>query len=570
MSSLANTDIPGFAWKLSQFLIRFYWRVLKRSFRIIMQNQKSKRQIGLFQIVMLGLSSIIGSGWLFGSWEASKVAGPAAILSWIIGAIVIGSIAFNYIELGTMFPETGGMSRYAQYTHGSLLGFIAAWSNWVSLVTLIPIEAVAAVQYLSSWPWKWAHWTKGFMVNGQISNEGLFIVFLFILVFTLLNYWSVNLLADFTSLISVFKLVIPLLTIGLLLFSGFHPGNEIGSGIGGFMPYGSAAIFAATTSSGIIFSYNAFQVVINMGEEIKNPRRNIPLGIVISLLISIVIYVMLQFTFIGVISPSQVAKLGWHGINFQSPFADLAIMLGIYWLSVLLYADAFISPFGTGVSFVAQTSRTLAAMVENEHMPKFLGKRNQKWGVPRVAMVVNLIISVLLVALFRSWGTLASVISTSTLIAYLTGPVTVSTLRNIAPHFKRPIRLKMQHFMAPFAFVLASLATYWAMWPTTVKVIGIILLGLPFYFYFEWRLNWKHTRSEFRGSLWMIAYLIFISVISKLGSPSFGGINLVPYPFDFIVIIIASLIFYRWGISSYQITSNLKSARKVNSQVKMK
>ncbi|XIF20261.1 MAG: APC family permease [Acetilactobacillus jinshanensis] len=109
---------------------------------------------------MLGLSSIIGSGWLFGSWEASKVAGPAAILSWIIGAIVIGSIAFNYIELGTMFPETGGMSRYAQYTHGSLLGFIAAWSNWVSLVTLIPIEAVAAVQYMSSWPWKWAAWTS--------------------------------------------------------------------------------------------------------------------------------------------------------------------------------------------------------------------------------------------------------------------------------------------------------------------------------------------------------------------------------------------------------------------------
>jgi amino acid transporter len=61
------------------------------------------------------------------------LAGPAAIISWIIGFVVIGSIAYNYIEIGTMFPQSGGMSNYAQYTHGSLLGFIAAWANWVSL-----------------------------------------------------------------------------------------------------------------------------------------------------------------------------------------------------------------------------------------------------------------------------------------------------------------------------------------------------------------------------------------------------------------------------------------------------
>ncbi len=531
-----------------------------------MKKNKKSRKVGLFQIVMLGLSSIIGSGWLFGSWEASRVAGPAAIISWVIGAIVIGAIAFNYIELGSMFPESGGMSKYAQYTHGSLLGFIAAWSNWVSLVTLIPIEAVAATQYMGSWPWKWAHWTHGFIVNGEISNLGLFVVFLFILVFTLLNYWSVNLLAKFTSFISIFKLGIPLLTIIMLILSGFHGGNFTSQG---FMPYGSAAIFSATTASGIIFSYNAFQVVINMGKEIKNPKRNIALGITISLAISIVIYVALQFTFISAVEPSVLAKAGWHGINFESPFADLAIMLGLHWLAVLLYFDAFISPFGTGVSFVAQTSRTLAAMVQNEHMPKFLGKINERWGVPRIAMVVNMIISVLLVALFRSWGTLASVISTSTLIAYLTGPVTVTSLRKMAPNFKRPIRMRMLQFMAPLAFVLASLAAYWAMWPTTVKVIVVILLGLPFYFYFEWKTDWKKTKNQFAGSFWMIGYLIFISVMSYVGSAPFGGQNWIPYPLDFVVIIIVSLAFYRWGISSSMVSTDLHNAKVVNDQINL-
>lgn len=212
-----------------------------------------KNKMSLFSLVMLGLSSIIGSGWLFGAWEATTVAGPAAVLSWIVGAIVIGTIAFNYIELGTMFPESGGMSHYAQYTHGSLLGFIASWANWISLVTIIPIEAVAAVQYMSSWPWSWANWTNRFMDGNTISTKGLLVVFLFMVIFTLLNFWSVQFLTRFTSFIAIFKLAIPLLTIILLIFSGFHPAN-FGHSVATFMPYGSAKIFAATSISGIIFS----------------------------------------------------------------------------------------------------------------------------------------------------------------------------------------------------------------------------------------------------------------------------------------------------------------------------
>ena len=103
------------------------------------------------------------------------------ILSWIIGFIVIGTISYNYIEIGTMFPQSGGMSNYAQYSHGSLLGFIA-WANWVSLVTIIPIEAVSLCKYISSWPWDWAKPTSALMHNGSISTTGLF-VYVIIIIF---------------------------------------------------------------------------------------------------------------------------------------------------------------------------------------------------------------------------------------------------------------------------------------------------------------------------------------------------------------------------------------------------
>lgn len=532
-----------------------------------MEQKDESNKINLPQLVLLGLGSLIGSGWLFGAWEASSIAGPAAIISWIIGFVVIGSIAYNYIEIGTMFPQSGGMSNYAQYTHGSLLGFIASWANWVSLVTIIPIEAVSAVQYMSSWPWSWAKFTTGLMKDGSISNAGLMAVFVIIIIFSLLNYWSVKLLTSFTSLISVFKLGVPLLTIIMLMISGFDTGNY-GHTAGQFMPYGSAPIFAATTASGIIFSFNAFQTIINMGSEIQKPEKNIARGIAISLTLSAVLYIVLQSTFITSMPSDMIHENGWSGINFNSPFADMAILLGLNWLAILLYMEAVVSPFGTGVSFVAVTGRVLRAMEKNGHIPKFLGKMNEKYNIPRVAIIFNAIISMLMVSLFRDWATLASVISTATLVAYLTGPTTVISLRKMAPNMHRPFRANLLKFMAPFSFVMASLAIYWAMWPTTAQVILIIILGLPIYFFYEYKMNWKNTKKQIGGSLWIILYLIVLAALSFIGSKEFNGMNWIHYPYDFVVIIIIALIFYKFGTSSYFESIYFKRAKKINKDMR--
>ncbi|MEB8121329.1 APC family permease [Staphylococcus xylosus] len=532
-----------------------------------MEQKDESNKISLPQLVLLGLGSLIGSGWLFGAWEASSIAGPAAIISWIIGFVVIGSIAYNYIEIGTMFPQSGGMSNYAQYTHGSLLGFIASWANWVSLVTIIPIEAVSAVQYMSSWPWSWAKFTTGLMKDGSISNAGLMAVFVIIIIFSLLNYWSVKLLTSFTSLISVFKLGVPLLTIIMLMISGFDTGNY-GHTAGQFMPYGSAPIFAATTASGIIFSFNAFQTIINMGSEIQKPEKNIARGIAISLTLSAVLYIVLQSTFITSMPSDMIHENGWSGINFNSPFADMAILLGLNWLAILLYMEAVVSPFGTGVSFVAVTGRVLRAMEKNGHIPKFLGKMNEKYNIPRVAIIFNAVISMLMVSLFRDWATLASVISTATLVAYLTGPTTVISLRKMAPNMHRPFRANLLKFMAPFSFVMASLAIYWAMWPTTAQVILIIILGLPIYFFYEYKMNWKNTKKQIGGSLWIILYLIVLAALSFIGSKEFNGMNWIHYPYDFVVIIIIALIFYKFGTSSYFESIYFKRAKKINKDMR--
>lgn len=527
-----------------------------------MRNVRVKKnkvhKISLFSAVMLALNSLIGSGWLFGSGSAARIAGPAAILSWIIGAVIIIAIALTYVELGTSFPESGGMSKYAQYSYGPLLGFIAAWANWISLVTLVPMEAVAAVQYMSSWPWSWANWTKHFMRNGNITTQGLAVVFLFMLIFTLINFWSVKIMTHFTNLISVFKVLLPSLTIVMLIISGFHPSN-FGTDFHSFMPYGSRAIFEAASGAGIIMSYDAFQTVINIGGELDNPRKNIIRGVMISMLVTAAIYVLLQVAFIGAVDPSMIASKGWHGINFSSPFADIAILLGINWLVVLLYIDAFVSPFGTGVAFVATASRALAAMTHNKHLPAWLGRINRRYLVPRFAMIADLVLAMILVSVFRNWNLLATVITAATLIAYLTGPVTVMSLRKIAPNLERPYHPNYMKLLAPITFILTSLAIYWTMWPTTIQVIFVIALGIPIYLYYEIKFKQKTFKQELKHAAWLIVYLILMSIMSYLGSVGFGGINLIQYPWDFVVIAIISFIIYRYALAS--------SLRKIDAEL---
>ena len=119
-----------------------------------MSNENAiRRDVGAIALMFTGLGSIIGSGWLFGAWRAAQLAGPGAVYAWIIGAVVILFVAFTYAELGAMFPESGGAVRYGHYSHGTLVGFVAGWAAWIAIVSVVPVEAEASVQYMSSWPW---------------------------------------------------------------------------------------------------------------------------------------------------------------------------------------------------------------------------------------------------------------------------------------------------------------------------------------------------------------------------------------------------------------------------------
>jgi amino acid transporter len=517
-----------------------------------MSNESAiRRDVGAIALMFTGLGSIIGSGWLFGAWRAAQLAGPGAVYAWIIGAVVILFVAFTYAELGAMFPESGGAARYGHYSHGTLVGFVAGWAAWIAIVSVIPVEAEASVQYMSSWPWPWAHALYAHAANGQgeLSHAGLWIAAVLVVIYFLVNFWSVKVFANTNSAITFFKLIVPAATAVALMCSSFHAEN-FHIGVHGGPHVGNlAAILTAVATSGIVFSYNGFQNPVNLAGEARNPGRSVPFAIFGSIALSTVVYLMLQVAFLGSVSPDHLGE-GWAALEYSSPFAQLALALNLNWLALLLYADAFVSPSGTGSTYTAATARMLYAMERNGTVPQVLGRVHPKYGIPRPAMWFNLLVSFIFLFFFRGWGKLAAVISVATIITYLVVPISVIVLRRTAPNLHRPLRVPGLPVLAPMAFVLATLMLFWARWPHTGQIMLLLILPLPVYLYYQAKGNWRDFGRQLRASWWLLAYLIAITLLSWAGSKEFEGHDYIGYGWDQLCVAITSLAFYFWGVRS--------------------
>jgi len=517
-----------------------------------MSNESAiRRDVGAIALMFTGLGSIIGSGWLFGAWRAAQLAGPGAIYAWVIGAVVILFVAFTYAELGAMFPESGGSVRYGHYSHGTLVGFVAGWAAWIAIVSVIPVEAEASVQYMSSWPWDWTHALYVHAANGQgeLSPAGLWISAVLVVIYFLVNFWSVKIFANTNSAITFFKLIVPAATAVALMCSGFHPQNfQIGVH-GGAHVGNLAAILTAVATSGIVFSYNGFQSPVNLAGEARHPGRSVPFAIFGSIALSTVVYLMLQVAFLGSVSPEHLGE-GWAALEYSSPFAQLALALNLNWLAILLYADAFVSPSGTGSTYTATTARMIYAMERSGTVPEVLGRVHPKYGIPRPAMWFNLLVSFIFLFFFRGWGKLAAVISVATIITYLVVPISVMVLRRTAPNLHRPLRVPGLPVLAPMAFVLATLMLFWARWPHTGEIMLLLILPLPVYLYYQAKRNWRDFGRQMRASWWLLAYLIAITVLSWAGSKEFEGHGYIGYGWDQLCVAVTSLGFYFWGVRS--------------------
>src|ERR1700760_3763082 len=131
------------------------------------------RGVGFLGLLWSSEGSIIGSGWLLGALAAASIAGPSALIGWVVGSMIVILLALVHAELGGIFPVSGGTSRFPHYAFGSFAGATFGWASYLQAATVAPIEVLAAVQYLST-----AHWAKDFykanaVGPGTLSGTGI-------------------------------------------------------------------------------------------------------------------------------------------------------------------------------------------------------------------------------------------------------------------------------------------------------------------------------------------------------------------------------------------------------------
>jgi amino acid transporter len=523
-----------------------------------------RREIGLIGLMWASVGSIIGSGWLYGAKNAVTVAGPAAVISWGIGAIAIVLLALVHAELGGMFPVAGGTARYPHYAFGGLAGMSFGWFSWLQAATVAPIEVEAMIGYAGHWSF-----AAGFQnANGTLTTSGFLVACVLMAVFVAVNFLGVKVLAHTNSAATWWKIFIPLATIFIVALTHFHSGNFTSHG---FMPFGGKGVLAAISTSGIIFALLGFEQAIQLAGESKNPKKDIPRAVIGSVAIGATIYVLLQVAYIGALPGASFAK-GWANLAYQGisgPWAGLASLIGLGWLAWFLYLDAVISPAGTGLIYTTSTSRISFGLSRNGYAPKIFEK-TERQGVPWFGLIISFVVGIICFLPFPSWQQLVSFITSASVLMYAGAPLAYGALRKQLPNRERPYRLPFGQIISPLSFVIATLIIYWSGWDTLWRLGVAILIGYVLMGGYAWYASAKGfsyaPKMDWKSAQWLPVYLIGIGLVSWQGQ--FGGTGNIPLWVDIAIVAAFSLAVYYWAIAtslkSAQIERNIEDVEVVD------
>jgi amino acid transporter len=486
-----------------------------------------RRDISTVNILVASAGGMIGSGWLFTPFICAQIAGGGnALVSWIIAAIFMLFIALPLCELGTMFPVSGGMSNYPTYTHGQEVGFLFAWTSWLSYVVMTPIEIQAILQYSS-------HFFPSLIQNSSqtlaLSGVGYVVAICIMFLVVLMNSYGIKFLAECNKYTSLIKFILPTMAIISLL----HVAPSFQNLTINVQTKNSwIDIFSALSAGGIAFAFTGFQNGLMLAGEVKNPQRNIPISILGAVLIGFLLYFMLQLSFIVAI-PTQYLAGGWHALSYpgdSGPLVGLSLLVGLSVVATLLMFDAAFSPFGTTLVYTAATSRIVYGMALNHHLPHVFLKLNRH-KIPYVTLYVNFIVGIFSFLPFPGWQKLVAFLSSASILSYGIGPICLLAMRKLKPDVPRPFRLSHSHFFSHVAFYICNLMLYWCGFEILWKLDIALLLGLAICLIYH-----KKSFMACDATLyWFVIYMLSLLGISYFGS--FGGIAWLGFPWDLFLLL---------------------------------
>jgi amino acid transporter len=266
--------------------------------------------------------------------------------------------------------------------------------------------------------------------------------------------------------------------------------------------------------------------------------------------IGAIVYILLELAFVGALDPSTVTH-GWSSLSFTNnfgPFAALASGLGLGWLAVILYIDAFISPAGTGLIYSGSSARVSYALGRNGYIPHAFDRLSDR-GVPWVSIVFSFLVGMIVFLPFPGWQKLVSFITSASVIIFSAQCLSLAALRRQLPDQERSFRLPHADLLAPLGFVVANLIVLFAGWSTNWKLFAAIAVGLVLLAGCQLsRPGAERVPLDWKASAWMWPWLVGLAVISYLASFD-GGRSDLPFGVDIGVAAVFSLGIYFFALS---------------------
>jgi APA family basic amino acid/polyamine antiporter len=444
-----------------------------------------RRSLGAFNLTALGIGAIIGTGiFVLTGTVAAQNSGPAVILSFVLAGVASMFAALCYSEFASLVPMAGSAYTYGYATLGEFLAWIIGWD-------LILEYALGAVTVAIGWSGYVVSFLGDFgiripahlqaargsvvtLADGSTVTAwfNLPAVVIIALVTTLLVI-GIKESATVNNVIVVIKVAVVLLFIALAAHAvnpdNWHPFVPPNTGVREHF-----GLTGVVSGAGVVFfAYIGFDAVSTAAQEARNPQKDMPIGIIGSLIVCTILYIIVAAIATGVVPYAQ--------LDVPDPIAVVADRAGLGWISTFIKLGAIAGLSSVILVMLLGQSRIFWTMSKDGLLPPFIGKVHPRFKTPWITSIVTGL-AVALPAGFLTVREAGSLVSIGTLLAFVIVAIAVLVLRMREPGLNRPFKTPLVWVVAPLSALSAFYLMWFLPWRTWERLIIWFVIGLVVYF----------------------------------------------------------------------------------------
>lgn len=449
------------------------------------QEHQLAKSLGPVSITAMGIGAIIGAGiFVLTGTAAAEYAGPAIILSFILGGIVCAFVGLCYAELAAMLPVSGSSYTYTYATLGELVAWIIGWDLILEYAMGAATVAVGWSGYLASLlrsfglviPPEWAAapgtvvtLASGATITGIVNLPAAVIVILL----TVLLAGGTRESARLNAIMVAVKLavVVAFIALGAASITTAHWHPFIPANTGTFGHFGWSGVLRGAAV--VFFAFIGFDAVSTAAQEARHPQRDMPIGILGSLIICTVLYIAVAAVLTGLVP--------YRSLDVSDPIAKGVDVIGLPWFSILIKIGALAGLTTVILVLLFGQSRIFFTMSEDGLLPGFFARVHPRWRTPYLSQaLIGAIVAG--VAAFTPIGVLGEMVSIGTLFAFALVCGAVLYLRRSDPGMVRPFRVPGAPWVPACGILSCALLMAGLPLITWLRLVVWLVIGLGIYF----------------------------------------------------------------------------------------